>query len=66
MYKRTSTPAKPHSYKVGITKSVGIQTQWQHYDQLVLEGKTMNDKEFEMFIKGMEIAIIISMFMFFS
>ncbi|CAF0820807.1 unnamed protein product [Adineta ricciae] len=51
MYKRTSTPAKPHSCKVGITKSVGIQTQWQNYDQIVLEGKTMNDTEFEMFIK---------------
>ncbi|CAF0823815.1 unnamed protein product [Adineta ricciae] len=51
MYKRTSTPAKSHSYEIGRIKSVGIQTQWQNFDQLVLEGKTMNDTEFEMFIK---------------
>ncbi|UJR23508.1 hypothetical protein I4U23_026506 [Adineta vaga] len=47
MFKRTSTPARNHS--IGKKKSIGIQIDCD--DQLLIEGKTMNDKEFEMFIK---------------
>lgn len=60
MFKRTSTPS---NYRVPLRlnkKSIGIQTdidekyrnKTKSVDDLLIQGKNMNDDEFEKFIKG--------------
>jgi len=52
MFKRTSTPLKSSIKK----KSIGIQTDMiekcTNFDNILIQGKNMNDNEFEKFIKS--------------
>jgi len=64
MYKRTSTPSKKGLYPLGSIqskkKSIGIQTDIiekysntsNDFDDILIQGKNMNDDEFEKFIQG--------------
>jgi hypothetical protein len=58
MYKRTSTPSKKGLYPLGLIslkskkKSIGIQTDIIELNDILIQGKNMNDDEFEKFIQG--------------
>jgi hypothetical protein len=53
MYKRTSTPSKKGLISLkSKKKSIGIQTDIIELNDILIQGKNMNDDEFEKFIQG--------------